>query len=205
MLNKENFQISVEGKEIELDRTSLKAGNITNLPNNRISLITGNRSYTSKVLQVNTADKTVTLQMYGKSYQIKIQDELDMQLKTMGFNNSSARKLKEIKAPMPGMVLEVNVQEGNQLEAGSKLLVLEAMKMENVIVLPAGTGHRQQRADDDFVVVGAYPPDQQWDICRSEPTQAMLERIEHLSFPASDPVSGANGPLTKQWPRTITS
>ena len=139
MLNKENFHISVEGKEIELDRTSLKAGNITNLPNNRISLITGNRSYTSKVLQVNTADKKVTLQMDGKCYQIKIQDELDMQLKTMGFNNSSARKLKEIKAPMPGMVLEVNVQEGNQLEAGSKLLVLEAMKMENVIVLPAGS------------------------------------------------------------------
>ncbi len=91
--------------------------------------------------------------------------------------------------------LELGGPDGEELD----------VRRGDVIVLPAGTGHRQQRADDDFVVVGAYPPDQQWDICRSEPTQAMLERIEHLSFPASDPVSGANGPLTKQWPRTITS
>lgn len=70
----------------------------------------------------------------------------------------------------------------------------------DVILLPAGTGHRQQRADEDFLVVGAYPPEQTWDICRSAPTPAMLERIDQLPFPASDPVAGAHGPMVRQWP-----
>jgi uncharacterized protein YjlB len=73
----------------------------------------------------------------------------------------------------------------------------------DVILLPAGTGHRQQRTDGDFLVVGAYPPEQTWDICRSAPTPAMLERIQHLPFPASDPVAGADGPMVQQWSRAI--
>jgi uncharacterized protein YjlB len=75
----------------------------------------------------------------------------------------------------------------------------------DVILLPAGTGHRQQRADEDFLVVGAYPPEQTWDICRSAPTPAMLERIQHLPFPASDPVAGADGPMVQQWSRAMDS
>jgi uncharacterized protein YjlB len=71
----------------------------------------------------------------------------------------------------------------------------------DVILLPAGTGHRQRRADRGFQVVGAYPPDQAWDICRSAPTPDVLERIEHLPFPASDPVTGVDGPMLRQWSR----
>lgn len=69
----------------------------------------------------------------------------------------------------------------------------------DAILLPAGTGHRLLRADEGFQVVGAYPPEQAWDICRSAPTLEILERIAHLPFPASDPVTGADGPMVQQW------
>lgn len=67
------------------------------------------------------------------------------------------------------------------------------------MLLPAGTGHRCECCSDDFLVVGAYPPAQRWDICREAANAAMLERIAHLPFPVSDPVLGAQGPLTERW------
>src|SRR3954447_12563474 len=65
----------------------------------------------------------------------------------------------------------------------------------DVAVLPTGTGHCKVEASSDFLVVGAYPPDQQWDICRTAPPVEAVSRMQQLPFPHSDPVEGANGVL----------
>jgi uncharacterized protein YjlB len=54
-------------------------------------------------------------------------------------------------------------------------------------------------ASDDFLVVGAYPPDQRFDICRQAPTHEVSPRMAHLSYPMTDPVSGNGGFLAKIW------
>jgi uncharacterized protein YjlB len=72
----------------------------------------------------------------------------------------------------------------------------------DVIVLPVGTGHCRLTASGAFLVVGAYPQGQMWDICRDSPTAEMTARMQSLPCPASDPVAGENGPLISLWRRS---
>lgn len=69
----------------------------------------------------------------------------------------------------------------------------------DIILLPAGTGHCNLRSSEDFTVVGAYPPNQQYDLCRGAPTPEMLKAIANAPYPHRDPVYGEQGPLIERW------
>jgi uncharacterized protein YjlB len=69
----------------------------------------------------------------------------------------------------------------------------------DVAVLPTATGHCRLEATSDFLVVGAYPAGETWDICREAPDEAMIASMGKVAFPESDPISGQGGPLVQHW------
>jgi uncharacterized protein YjlB len=81
--------------------------------------------------------------------------------------------------------------EGEELELGPG----------DVAVLPAGTGHRRLQATDDLLVIGAYPPEGTYNLCRGSKAEhaKALETIPQVPVPASDPVLGVDGPLPGLW------
>jgi len=71
----------------------------------------------------------------------------------------------------------------------------------DVVVIPAGVAHRRIESGDGFMMVGAYPPGQDWDLLRGEPAdRPQADRnIAAVPLPVTDPVLGGNGPLLDYW------
>jgi uncharacterized protein YjlB len=75
----------------------------------------------------------------------------------------------------------------------------------DVLVLPAGTGHRNEGSSADFLVVGAYPDGMDWDLRRGDPAEyeEARRRIAAVPLPAADPVSGGSGALPRLWATAV--
>jgi biotin carboxyl carrier protein len=94
-------------------------------------------SYTVEVVNLDTAAKTAEIKVNGNTYAVSAKDQFDLLLDQLGMSSKDSSKISEIKAPMPGMVLKVFVNEGDEVKKGDNLFILEAMKMENIIKCPA--------------------------------------------------------------------
>ena len=106
---------------------------VSMLPDGRLLLHVGSRVFTARLLEINRAEKIVMLSLNGKSVSITLKEPLDDLLHSMGLDKMTTAKVSHVKAPMPGLVLNVLVETGQEVKKGDKLLVLEAMKMENII------------------------------------------------------------------------
>ena len=106
------------------------------LPQNAHSfhILKDNKSYS--VIIESREGNALTLRINGKKTVVTTKDKMALLLESMGLDNVASTKLNEVKAPMPGLVLRVLVQDGETVKKGDSLLVLEAMKMENVIKSP---------------------------------------------------------------------
>lgn len=84
------------------------------------------------VVKIDRELKQITLRIKNKRYKVSIQEPVDLLLEQLGINTRQAKKINHLKAPMPGLVTKLLVKEGDAIRQGEPLLILEAMKMENV-------------------------------------------------------------------------
>lgn len=128
--------------ETDLDGNLLLNGDNVNLDisvesENSFHVIHENVGYDVYVVEKNEATKTYTISINGNKYTLQTKSKFDELLDQLGMSSMTEAKADSLKAPMPGLVLDILVEEGSTVSKGDSLLVLEAMKMENNIKSPA--------------------------------------------------------------------
>ncbi|HEU4554316.1 MAG TPA: biotin/lipoyl-containing protein [Chitinophaga sp.] len=119
------------GKEVRCNE-QIVDWSAVQVPSGSYSIIMDGRSYVAQVLKIDRDAKTVTLEIAQQVYEVSVEEPIDQLLAAMGIKDALAHKVNDIKAPMPGLVLKVLVEPGQAIRKGDPVLVLEAMKMENV-------------------------------------------------------------------------
>ncbi len=102
-------------------------------PNGLVSILHNGKSYTGTIEGIDHANKEVSVKINGQSYKATIQEPIDLLLNNMGLDLKANKKAEPVKAPMPGLVLKILVTAGQQINKGDGLVILEAMKMENIL------------------------------------------------------------------------
>lgn len=102
----------------------------------KFHIIKDHRSFKGEVLKADFLKRSYTIKINSNTYTVKISNDLDLLIEEMGLSLGSSQLVNDLKAPMPGLILDVNVKAGDEVKEGDYLLVLEAMKMENTLTAP---------------------------------------------------------------------
>jgi biotin carboxyl carrier protein len=136
MVNNLPFLLDVNAGQFTFQLTDVDNITLNNIDVNNQIILDNNKSKLVSVKGVDHELKRYQIQIDGRIYQVQISDEVDQQILTMNLKSKKSNQLKELRAPMPGLVRQVNVQVGDQVDAGDSLFILEAMKMENILKSP---------------------------------------------------------------------
>lgn len=127
--------LKVKVNEKEFEFTELAAWDILE-QGSSFHILQNQVSYRCILLKKDESGKNMLISVNDTEYTISLKDKYDVLLEQLGLSNLAAKKIKDIKAPMPGLVLDLKIKEGDELKEGDTILVLEAMKMENMIKCP---------------------------------------------------------------------
>ena len=128
------YQIEFKAGEL-LVNDQVVEWSLTPLGNSYYSLIINGKSL--PVVIETAHDGTISVTAGSKKSSVKVLSRMDLLLEELGMDVGDAAAEKEVRAPMPGLVLQIGVSVGDEVSAGQALLVLEAMKMENELKAPA--------------------------------------------------------------------
>ncbi|MEY8848613.1 biotin/lipoyl-containing protein [Psychroserpens sp. XS_ASV72] len=131
------YQIQVNNAfSFDISEEDSKQLDVVETSNNQFHILSQNKTVKAKILNSDFNKKTYDVSINNTTYTVVINDTLDQQIKALGFEVGASKQVNNIKAPMPGLILEINVKVGQEVKEDDSLLILEAMKMENVITSP---------------------------------------------------------------------
>lgn len=138
------YSVNINGEAFQVENTKegLKVNDkilsmeVKDLMDKKVHLIKKDQSIEAELIRLDRESKTLEIRVGNKTTIVKLKDKNDLLLEKLGLNQNQSAQLKEIKAPMPGLILEMKVEPGDEVKKGDVVLILEAMKMENIIKSP---------------------------------------------------------------------
>jgi biotin carboxyl carrier protein len=131
------YQIEVNGQwTFEMQAEEAAHLDAVRLGKDAYHVLYQHQPFEVRITAADFSRKTYEVEVNGNRYSARISDDLDQLIIHMGFELHTTRNISRIEAPMPGLILDIQVSPGQEVKEGDPLLVLEAMKMENVILSP---------------------------------------------------------------------
>jgi biotin carboxyl carrier protein len=122
--------------QFDFEKDSISQLDAVSVETNNYHILHQNIPYKAEVVSSDFIKKTYQVKVNNSTYSVTIADELDQLIKAMGFEAGKAHQVNAIKAPMPGLILEIGVSVGQEVKTNDNLLILGAMKMENSFLSP---------------------------------------------------------------------
>jgi len=134
---KDNLKVKVNSKwDFDISKEDIQNFDAVSSTENRYHILQDNKSYKAEISTSDFDNRNYSVKINGTEYTVSIANQLDQLINEMGFSTGTSKNIKLIKAPMPGLVLEVNVKVGQSVSEDEGLLILEAMKMESTLASP---------------------------------------------------------------------
>ena len=103
---------------------------------NEIILSNGSKKFECKILKENSIDQSYIVKINGEISTIRLIKQVEKTIEKLGIQKWSQKNINILKAPMPGLILDVVVKESDLVKKGDPVIILEAMKMENILSSP---------------------------------------------------------------------
>ncbi|WP_298115170.1 acetyl-CoA carboxylase biotin carboxyl carrier protein subunit [Flavobacterium sp.] len=131
------YKLSVNhSNAYDLSESDLKNLDAVSVENNKFHILKNHIPYKAEIVSADFLAKKYTIKVNNNTYEVAIEDALDILIKSMGIERGRTKVINAIKAPMPGLILEISVEVGQTVKENDPLLILEAMKMENSFLSP---------------------------------------------------------------------
>jgi biotin carboxyl carrier protein len=128
----QTFEVESKNNEILLNNETFD-WDLKQISAKDFHILKNNKSYNAEIVEANYDEKTFKIKLNGTIHNIQLKDKTDLLLEKMGLDNAASNKLNDLKAPMPGLIYDLKVGVGEEVQKGDVLLILVAMKMENAI------------------------------------------------------------------------
>jgi biotin carboxyl carrier protein len=131
------YKLSVNHtSSFDLSESDLKNLDAVSVEKNKFHVLKDNKPFKAEIVAADFISKKYSITVNNNTYDVAIADALDLLIKSMGIERGRTKVVNAIKAPMPGLILEINVVVGQEVKENDPLLILEAMKMENSFLSP---------------------------------------------------------------------